>query len=76
MCVDGGRVHLFATLWTAARQAPLSAGFPRQGCWSGLPCPPPGTLPDPAGEPVSPMLAGGFFATVPLGKPFKGVGTI
>ena len=23
--------------WTAARQAPLSMGFPRQGYWSGLP---------------------------------------
>ena len=25
--------------WTAARQAPLSTGFPRQGYWSGLPFP-------------------------------------
>ena len=29
---------LFATLWTVARQAPLSMGFPRQEYWSGLPC--------------------------------------
>ena len=27
--------NLFATLWTIACQAPLSMGFPRQGCWSG-----------------------------------------
>ena len=34
-------VQLFATLWTAAPQAPLSMGFPRQEHWSGLPFPPP-----------------------------------
>ena len=26
-----------ASPWTAARQAPLSMGFSRQECWSGLP---------------------------------------
>ena len=31
---------LCATLWTVACQAPLSMGFSRQGCWSGLPLPP------------------------------------
>ena len=41
------RVQLFATLWSVARQAPLSMGFSRQEYWSGLPCPPPGDLPDP-----------------------------
>ena len=30
-----------ATLWTAARQAPLSMGSSWQEYWSGLPCPPP-----------------------------------
>ena len=34
-------VQLFVTLWTVARQVPLSVGFPRQEHWSGLPCPPP-----------------------------------
>ena len=29
------------TLWTAARQAPLSIEFSRQEYWSGLPCPSP-----------------------------------
>ena len=33
-------VWLFATLWTVARQAPLSMGFSRQEYWSGLPFPP------------------------------------
>uniref|UniRef100_A0ABI0P461 X-ray repair cross complementing 6 n=1 Tax=Bos taurus TaxID=9913 RepID=A0ABI0P461_BOVIN len=30
-----------------ARQGPLSVGLSRQEHWSGLPCPPPGDLPDP-----------------------------
>ena len=30
------RVQLFATLWTIARQAPLSMAFSRQEYWSGL----------------------------------------
>ena len=29
-------VWLFAMLWTVALQAPLSMGFSRQECWSGL----------------------------------------
>ena len=40
--------------------------FSRQECWSGLPCPPPGDLPDPEIEPVSfmsPALSGKFFTT-------------
>ena len=32
--------------WTVAQQAPLSIDFSRQEYWSGLPCPPPGDLPD------------------------------
>ena len=31
------RARLFVTLWTVARQAPLSMGFSRQECQSGLP---------------------------------------
>ena len=34
------------TPWTVAHQPPLSMGFSRQEYWSGLPCPPPGDLPD------------------------------
>ena len=37
---------LCATLWTAAFQAPLSVGFSRQEYWGGVPCSPPGDLPD------------------------------
>ena len=36
-----------ATLWIVAHQDPLSLGFSRQEYWNGLPCPPPGNLPDP-----------------------------
>ena len=56
------------SLWP--RQAPLSLGFPRQEYCSGLPAfPSPGDLPRPRIEPVSPALAGGFFATESPGKP-------
>ena len=34
----------------------LSMEFSRQECWSGLPFPPPGDLPDPGIEPRSPTL--------------------
>ena len=46
---------------TVACQAPLSMEFFRPEYWSGLPCPPPGDLPDPGIEPASlasPVLAG------------------
>ena len=59
------------TPWTVACQAPLSMGFSRQEYWSGLPCPPPGDLPDPGIEPVTPALAGGFFTNEPPGKLLK-----
>ena len=35
-------VWLSVTLWTVARQAPLSTGFFRRKHWSGVPFPPPG----------------------------------
>ena len=50
------RVRLFVTPWTVAYQAPPSMGFSRQECWSGLPFPSPGDLPDPGIEPGSPSL--------------------
>ena len=59
------------TPWTVARQAPLSVGFSRQEYWSWWLFPPPGDLPDLGMEMSSPgaILAGGFFTTVPPGKP-------
>ena len=71
-CAELSRVQLFATPWSAAHQAPLSMEFPRQEYWSGLPVPTPEDLPDPGIKPTSlasPALAGGFFTTVPPGKP-------
>ena len=59
-------VRPFVTLWTVACQSPPSMGFSRQEYWNGLPCPPPGDLPDPGIKPTSFMslaLAGGFFTT-------------
>ena len=67
-------VRLFATPWTVAHQTPLSMGFSRQECWSVLPFPFPGDLPNPGIKPmshVSPTLAGGFFSTEPPGKPMS-----
>ena len=54
---------------TVAHHAPLSVAFPRQECWSGLPCSSPGDGPDPGIKPASPALAGGFFTSEPAGKP-------
>ena len=65
-------VRLLATPWTVAHQAPLSMGFSRQEFWGGLPCPPPGDLPDPGMEtasPVAPALTGRLFSTESPGKP-------
>ena len=50
-------VQLSAALWTVA----LSVEFSRQEYQSGLPFSPPGDLPDPKVEPVSPALVSGFL---------------
>ena len=63
------RVRLFVTPRTVARQAPLSMGFSSQECWSGVPFPSPGDLPDPGLEPGSPALQTESLSTKPLGKP-------
>ena len=49
-------VQLFVIPWTVTHQASLSMGFSRQEYRSGLPCPPPGDLPNPGIEPRSPAL--------------------
>ena len=59
-------IWLCVTLWTVARQAPLSVGFSGQEYWRGTPCPPPGHLPNSGIEPtslMSPALEGKFFTT-------------
>ena len=60
--------------WTIVCQDLLFMEFSRQEYWSGLPCPPPGELPDPGTEPApleSPVLAGGSLITAPPGKGSK-----
>ena len=57
-------------LWTIARQAPLPMGFSRQEYWGGLPCSPPGDLPDPGIKSRPPALASRFFTTVLPGKAY------
>ena len=57
------------TSWTVARQAALSRGFARQEYWSGLPCPPPGDLPNPGIKPRSPALQEDSRPSKPLGTP-------
>ena len=58
-------VQLFVTPWAVGSQAPLCLGFPRQECWSGLPC-----LPQGSSQPwielvsfMSPVFAGGYFTS-------------
>ena len=62
------RVRLFATPWTVAYQALPSMGFSRQECWSGLPFPSLGDLPDPGIEPGSPALWIDTLPSEPSGK--------
>ena len=66
------RACLFAALGTGAHQAPLSTGFFRLECWSGLPFPTPGNLPDTEiklASLASPGLAGRCFTSLPPSKP-------
>ena len=62
------RVRLFATPWIVAYQAPPSMGFSRQECWSGLPFPSPGDLPDPGIEPRSLALQADALPSEPPRK--------
>ena len=41
-------------------------GFPRQLYWSGLPCPPPGDLPNPGIKPRSPVSSASQVDSLPL----------
>ena len=44
-------------------------GFSRQKYWSGLPCPPPGDLPNPGIEPRSPTMQANSLLTKPARNP-------
>ena len=59
--------------WTVAHHGFLSMGFSRQEYWSGLPCPPPGDLPDSGIKPRSLTLQADSLPSEPPGKPREDV---
>ena len=62
-------VFVFDSMTPAvALQAPLSLGFPRQGCWSGWPFPSPWDLPNPGIKHASPALQADSLLSEPPGK--------
>ena len=67
LCSDS---HVFAIPQNIACHAHLSMGFSQQKYWGGLSFPSPLNLSNPGTELASPALAGGFFSTVPPGKPY------
>ena len=71
-------VWLFATPWTVAyEEVPPTMEFSRQECWSGLPFPSPGDLPNPGIEPRPPALQADSLLSEPQGKPKNtGVGSL
>ena len=69
-CLVAKPCPTLCTPWTTACQAPLCKGFSRQEYWNGLPFPPAGDLPDLRIEPESSALAGRFFTTEPIAKPW------
>ena len=70
-------VQLFVIAWTVACQAPLSLGFSRQEYWNGLPCLPPGDLPNSGIKRRSPALQVDSSLPEPPGKPNNtGVGSL
>ena len=65
------------TLQPHGLQAPLSMGFSRQEYWTGLPCPPPGDLPNPGIKLRSPTLQADSLSSRSPGKPKNtGVGSL
>ena len=73
------RVQLFATPWSLSAPGSSAVRFSKQDCWSELPCPPPGSLPNAGIEPVSPALQADSLTNDPVGKPFlstKGLQTM
>ena len=60
----------FTTGWTVALLLAIHGIFQAKYL-SGLPFPSSGDLPDPGIEPTSPALAGGFFTTKALRKPYR-----
>ena len=69
-------IQRFATLWTVARQAPLSMGLSRQEYWSRLPFPSPGDLPIQESNPRLLRLLhwpAGSLPLAPPGRPLQSI---
>lgn len=64
--------RLCLALWSVARLAPRSVGFPRQEYSSRLPCPSPKDLRDPGIKPMSPAVTVGHYIAPP-GNPLSSV---
>ena len=70
-CVHAQSLQSCPTLWDPMDcrlpwiETPLSMEFSRQEYWSGLPCPPPGGLPDPGIKPTSHVSRIGTTGLVP-----------
>ena len=62
-------VRLLATPWTVACQAPLFMGILQVRLLDGLPCPPPGDLPNPGIKLSSPALQADSLPADLSGKP-------
>ena len=70
VCYMLSRVWLSVVPWTVACQAPLSMGvFQAKKYWNGLPCPPPGDLPNLGIKPGSPALQTDSSLSEWSGKP-------
>ena len=67
------RVWLFVTPWTVAHQSPPSMEFSRQKCWSGLPFPSPGDLPDRGVKPSVSHCRQTLLPSEPPGKSISSV---
>ena len=62
------RVQLFVTPWTSPPGSSIHGNFPDKNT-RGLPCPPPGALPNPGIEPRSSVLQADSLLSEPPGKP-------
>ena len=69
LCLVAKSCPTLVTPWAVTHQAFLTMKFSKQEFWNGLPFPSPGHLPSLGIEPMSAVLAGGFFTTEPPGKP-------
>ena len=69
MCLVA-RVRLCDPMDLIAHQAPLSVGTPQARILGGgLPCPPPGNLPNPGVKPGFPALQADSLLSEPMEKP-------